>query len=346
MHTKNRFFILLLILLGTTFIIAACSMPNGQNDTSAKQTSVAQTVEAALPTNTAIPTSTTASADMGGDDGTTDGTAPDTGDDTADDDSQSTADDDAADDDNDNEIQGEDKADFISDVTIPDGSEFDAGEEITKTWRVQNVGTSTWTTDYSLVFMSGEQLGAPDSIFLTHDVEPNDFLDISIDFTVPSAGGEYRSDWIFQNSNGEEFGTGQDFQQSIYMIIVSTGDGDGGDDDDSGGISGGAKVSNATVTVDDASYSGSCPAELTFTYTVTTSEAGQVDFNLVFNANSPSGYVFDSPPEYTVDFTGGYTVTYTYTLFSNSSVNATARVQAVGSNVFESDPINFSVNCD
>ncbi|HKJ26661.1 MAG TPA: NBR1-Ig-like domain-containing protein [Anaerolineales bacterium] len=345
MYTKKRFFMGLIVLLGLAFIAAACNMPSGKNDTSVKQTSVAETVAAALPTNTPIPTSTQAAAEPSGDDDTSDDASPT--EDAGGGDSQ-TADDDDNDTDTDTDT-GEDKAKFISDITIPDYTEYDAGEEITKTWRVQNVGTSTWTTDFSLVFMSGEQLGAPDKIQLDRDVEPNDFLDISVDFTVPSAGGEYRSDWIFEDSKGNQFGTGEDFQQSVYMIIVSTGDGSSGgddDDDDSSGIAGGANVSSATVTVNDSNYSGSCPAQLEFTYTVRTSGAGKVNFLLELKANSPSGYKFDSPPEYTVDFTGGYTVTYTYTLFSNSSVNATATVKAIGSNTYTSSPINFSVNCN
>ena len=45
-----------------------------------------------------------------------------------------------------------DGASFVADVTIPDYSHFDPREAFTKTWRVKNVGTCTWTTEYKAVY--------------------------------------------------------------------------------------------------------------------------------------------------------------------------------------------------
>src|SRR5512140_2447803 len=39
---------------------------------------------------------------------------------------------------------------FIKDVTIPDGTQLSVNEVFTKTWRLQNRGTCTWTPDYML----------------------------------------------------------------------------------------------------------------------------------------------------------------------------------------------------
>ena len=242
---------------------------------------------------------------------------------------------------------GEDRAEFISDVTIPDYTEVETGEDIVKTWRVRNSGTTTWTTDYIIEFEKGEKLGAPTQINLTKSVKPNEFIDISIEFTVPNAAGEYSSYWILKNEDGQKVGVAEEGKHlSIFMIIQAVSDSGSSGSSSSGGIAGGAKVTNATVTVDDASFSGSCPAELTFTYKVTTSNAGKVNFKLKFGVISPTGYTFDPPPEYTENFSGGYTVTYTYTLFSANSVNATVRVEAVGSNTFTSAPLSFKVNCN
>ena len=35
---------------------------------------------------------------------------------------------------------------FLKDVTVPDGTEFTQGETFTKTWRLKNRGTCTWTS--------------------------------------------------------------------------------------------------------------------------------------------------------------------------------------------------------
>src|SRR5512135_3467629 len=48
-----------------------------------------------------------------------------------------------------------DRAQFIADVTVPDGTRFSPGAAFTKTWRLKNVGTCTWSTSYTLVFSSG-----------------------------------------------------------------------------------------------------------------------------------------------------------------------------------------------
>jgi len=349
MRPKLRIFVLMLILLGATLLVSACTLPTDEADEAARQTAIAQTVEAALPDETADEPTATPTAQEKPDDVTSDDAG---GEDTGDDDnttvlatSTPTATPVGGEDgDDDSTSEGEDKAKFITDVTIPDGSEFEPGEKITKTWRVQNVGDTTWTTEYTIVFQKGERLGAPVTIPMPKEVKPDEMVDISIDFTVPTVEGEYRGDWIFKNADGKEFGTGEGYKFPIYLEIVSTKG--GGTSDSSGGIPGGAKVTGATVSVDKPNFSGKCPPTITFTYTVTTSNAGKVNFNLVFTAISPSGFKFDPPPEYSVDFSGGYTVTYTYTFLPSNSVNATAKVKAVGSNTFTSDPINFSIKCN
>ena len=322
-------------------LLAGCNMPSNE-DALAQQTQAAQTEDASQlvqPTNTQeapVPTETESTSDDSGSQESTP-TAQVTPTDTQEGSPTPTKEGD--------EI-GEDRAEFIADVTIPDYSEFEAGEDIVKTWRIRNSGTTTWTTDYIIEFEKGEKLGAPTQIKLTKSVNPNEFYDISIEFTVPNAAGEYSTYWILKNEDGEKVGVAEEGKYlTIFMVIQAVSDTGSSGSSSSGGISGGAKVTNATVTVDDASYSGSCPAQLTFTYKVTTSNAGKVNFQLKFNAISPAGYTFDKPPEYSVDFSGGYTVTYTYTLFSANSVNATVKVEAVGSNTFTSSPLSFKVNC-
>ena len=46
---------------------------------------------------------------------------------------------------------------FVSE-TVPDGTEYDVGESFTKTWRLKNVGTCTWNTNYKLKFKSGDPM--------------------------------------------------------------------------------------------------------------------------------------------------------------------------------------------
>src|SRR5271157_1067465 len=51
-------------------------------------------------------------------------------------------------------------AQFVADVTVPDGTTLAPGATFTKTWRLENIGNCTWTTSYALVFSSGSAMGA------------------------------------------------------------------------------------------------------------------------------------------------------------------------------------------
>ncbi len=55
-------------------------------------------------------------------------------------------------------------AGFVKDVSVPDGTEIAAGAKFTKTWRLVNSGTCTWTTAYDLVFVDGSAMGAPAAV--------------------------------------------------------------------------------------------------------------------------------------------------------------------------------------
>ena len=47
---------------------------------------------------------------------------------------------------------GCDSAQFVSDLSIPDGSSVAPGAAFTKTWRLLNNGTCTWGPSYNLVW--------------------------------------------------------------------------------------------------------------------------------------------------------------------------------------------------
>jgi len=139
-----------------------------------------------------------------------------------------------------------DSAAFVSDVTVPDYTNFNAGESFNKVWRVENTGTCTWSTEYTLVFVSGEQMGVPDSLPLT-TTKPGDTLDIAVDMTAPGNDEVYRADFEIRNPAGEVMPI--DRNTSLWVIIsVGTAKTEaGGGSTDSGGP-GFASVSCAFTT--------------------------------------------------------------------------------------------------
>jgi hypothetical protein len=112
-----------------------------------------------------------------------------------------------------------DWAQFVADVTVPDGTSFSAGAAFTKTWRLKNIGSCNWTTGYSLVFSSGEKMGGPDSVPLTSDVAPGQTVDISVNLTAPTTPGAYRGFWQLKNASGAVFGIGATASSSFWVDI-------------------------------------------------------------------------------------------------------------------------------
>ncbi len=93
-----------------------------------------------------------------------------------------------------------DQARYIKDVNVPDGTKFSPNQTFTKTWRIQNSGTCTWS-GYSLVFDSGDPLGGSASVPIG-TVNPGQEVDISVNLTAPASEGKYRGYWRIRNATG------------------------------------------------------------------------------------------------------------------------------------------------
>jgi hypothetical protein len=101
-----------------------------------------------------------------------------------------------------------DSATFLQDVTIPDGTQVTPGQVFTKTWRLRNTGSCTWTTSYALLFDSGTAMNAPSALNLPGSVPPGQYIDLSVSLTAPTAPGTYRGNFKLRNANGAVFGIG------------------------------------------------------------------------------------------------------------------------------------------
>lgn len=112
--------------------------------------------------------------------------------------------------------------DFVSDITIPDGTTLAPGATFVKTWRLRNNGTCSWTTAYDLVFSGGTQMNAPAAVDMPATVAPGQSIDISITFVAPTAAGTYRSSWKMRDANGVLFGIGKNDVNFYTEIKVGT----------------------------------------------------------------------------------------------------------------------------
>ena len=106
------------------------------------------------------------------------------------------------------------------DVTIPDDTVMQPGEVFTKTWRLVNVGTCTWTKNYKLAFFSGDQMSAPAAVNLPVDVSPGTTVDLSVEMTAPLEPGTYQGNWKLKNSADAWFGIGAGGGTAFWVRIV------------------------------------------------------------------------------------------------------------------------------
>jgi hypothetical protein len=110
-------------------------------------------------------------------------------------------------------------AKFVEDMTVPDDTEMLPGQEFIKTWRLQNVGTCTWTNQFATIFVNGDQMNGTSPLPLTGSVAPDGTLDISITLKAPGTTGTYRGNWELRNPNGVTFGLGKNASDPFYVQI-------------------------------------------------------------------------------------------------------------------------------
>lgn len=179
MNKRNRIFSL---LLAAVLILCACNLPSGDQGEKASLTAAAQTVEALLSatpaatqfTNTPPPagTATTTSTPQIINTNTPSASA----------------------------TTNCNLAQFVTDVTIPDGTIMAPNQAFTKKWRIRNIGSCVWN-GYNLVFDSGDSMGGPASKAIAA-VNPGQEVDLEVALTAPAAPGGYKGYWrIVTNGN-------------------------------------------------------------------------------------------------------------------------------------------------
>lgn len=105
------------------------------------------------------------------------------------------------------------QAAFVMDITVPDGTEFKPGESFDKVWRLMNTGDCPWPDGTVLMFVSGDQLGAPKQVPVGA-AAPGSTADVSVGMIAPQAPGTYKGTWRLVAPDGVTFGP------EVYVKIV------------------------------------------------------------------------------------------------------------------------------
>jgi len=166
-----------------------------------------------------------------------------------------------------------DSALFVTDVTYPDNTVVSAGSTFTKTWRMQNTGSCSWTPSYAVVFSSGDAMNGPTAQALSGNVNPGQTVDISVNLQAPSSNGTYTGHWGLRNASGVIF-------THFYVQIKVNGGGGGG----GGTIFAVTSVSYTMATWSDSGHTN-CPRVIA---QITTSKAGTVTYHWTRSDGSSS----------------------------------------------------------
>jgi hypothetical protein len=102
---------------------------------------------------------------------------------------------------------------FVSDLTIEDGTVVSAGSSIDKQWLVQNSGTCNWDSSYRLKWIGGDPLGANQEQAI-YPARAGTQATLRIIFTAPAFAGIFDSSWQAVSPDGNLFG------DSIYIKVV------------------------------------------------------------------------------------------------------------------------------
>lgn len=98
-----------------------------------------------------------------------------------------------------------DDAELTAEVTFPAGTFVAGGSAMSKTWRLRNTGSSSWSSGYALVFAGDQQMDGPDSVPLPAAL-PGEEVEVCVPLVAPRAPGTHRSTWRPRNPSGQLFG--------------------------------------------------------------------------------------------------------------------------------------------
>jgi hypothetical protein len=111
---------------------------------------------------------------------------------------------------------------FLADVTIPDGTEIQTNATFTKTWRLQNNGSCTWTSGYHVIFDTGDRMNAPDAVSVTGGTVPfGGSAEVTVTLKAPASAGTYKGYFRLRSPDGIVFGIGGGGPFYVQIVAVA-----------------------------------------------------------------------------------------------------------------------------
>ncbi len=110
----------------------------------------------------------------------------------------------------------ENRARFVNDVTIPDGTEVRSGEVLTKTWTLENYGTCTWNENYKIVWADKNYDNVQKLFDIGVNLQPGEQGEVSVTFPAQGEGATHIS-FLLADTDGNTFGLGERGKGDLYI---------------------------------------------------------------------------------------------------------------------------------
>ncbi|OGO38513.1 MAG: hypothetical protein A2W35_17335 [Chloroflexi bacterium RBG_16_57_11] len=234
------------------------------------------------------------------------------------------------------------RAEFVADVNIPDGTAFAPGQSFTKTWRISNTGQTTWTTGYALIFIDGDLLGAEAVVLLPEEVAPGKNVDVSVDMVAPDQAGTYLSYWKMKTPDGKIFGFGSTGQEAIWVKITAQAGAAAMGTAASTPLASSNSVVQVSLSVDNPTVSDACPHTFVFTAQLILSKAATVAFSLEAGNTTGSSIRVPLPARKNLEAGSHFVV---YEVILSESATGWARVRLTEPVEAVSNQVNISLTC-
>jgi len=162
----------------------------------------------------------------------------------------------------------------FSNVNVPNKTQMKGGQNFTKTWTLTNGGSASWTTDFKVIYVSGDSMNAS-AVNLDRVVDPGTSINVSVDLISPTNDGEHQANFMILTDKGETFGIGSNCDRPFWVLIRTSGL---------------FQVTSASLTADPGSYIGTCPTTLYLKASITSNGAGTVTYTIRSDSKQSNTY--------------------------------------------------------
>jgi hypothetical protein len=113
-------------------------------------------------------------------------------------------------------------------VTYPDNTQVASSQAFAKTWRIRNIGSCSWNSNYLLIFDHGDGMGVTSGYtqqLTASVVNPGQMVDLTVNLTAPAKTGTYTGYWRLRDPGGVLFGitpAGGTFLVKIIIIATTS----------------------------------------------------------------------------------------------------------------------------